>query len=122
MNRTRRILCKTPRLPLRCRVWIRWREREAVAENPAPDAVVDDDESVRIAMRRLLRSAHFDVEMFPSGAMARATTRYSERGGVALLISGGIYKEMVAASAGQYSGTDIKELIPCQNLITTSRT
>jgi FixJ family two-component response regulator len=31
-------------------------------------AVVDDEESVRIALRRLLRSAGFDVEAFPSGA------------------------------------------------------
>jgi FixJ family two-component response regulator len=31
-------------------------------------AVVDDEEPVRIALRRLLRSAGFDVEMFASGA------------------------------------------------------
>ncbi len=31
-------------------------------------AVVDDEEPVRIALRRLLRSAGFDVEAFPSGA------------------------------------------------------
>ena len=31
-------------------------------------AVVDDEEPVRIALRRLLRSASFDVETFPSGA------------------------------------------------------
>jgi len=31
-------------------------------------AVVDDDESVRTALQRLLRSARFDVEAFPSGA------------------------------------------------------
>ncbi len=31
-------------------------------------AVVDDEESVRIAFRRLLRSANLDVETFPSGA------------------------------------------------------
>jgi FixJ family two-component response regulator len=31
-------------------------------------AVVDDEEPVRIALRRLLRSADLDVEMFPSGA------------------------------------------------------
>lgn len=31
-------------------------------------AVVDDEEPVRIALRRLLRSADFEVEMFPSGA------------------------------------------------------
>ena len=31
-------------------------------------AVVDDEESVRIALRRLLRSANLDVETFPSGA------------------------------------------------------
>ena len=31
-------------------------------------AVVDDDEPVRVAMRRLFRSARLDVEMFPSGA------------------------------------------------------
>jgi two-component system response regulator FixJ len=31
-------------------------------------AIVDDDESVRIALRRFLRSASFDVEAFPSGA------------------------------------------------------
>lgn len=31
-------------------------------------AVVDDEESVRIALRRLLRSAGFDVETFSSGA------------------------------------------------------
>ena len=31
-------------------------------------AVVDDEEPVRIALRRLLRSAEFDVETFPSGA------------------------------------------------------
>ena len=31
-------------------------------------AVVDDEESVRIALRRLLRSAGLDVETFPSGA------------------------------------------------------
>jgi FixJ family two-component response regulator len=30
-------------------------------------AVVDDEESVRIALRRLLRSAGLDVETFPSG-------------------------------------------------------
>jgi FixJ family two-component response regulator len=30
-------------------------------------AVVDDEKSVRIAVERLLRSANFDVEMFPSG-------------------------------------------------------
>jgi FixJ family two-component response regulator len=31
-------------------------------------AVVDDEEPVRIALRRLLRSAGLDVETFPSGA------------------------------------------------------
>jgi FixJ family two-component response regulator len=31
-------------------------------------AVVDDEEPVRIALRRLLRSASLDVETFPSGA------------------------------------------------------
>ncbi len=31
-------------------------------------AVVDDDESVRLALRRLLRSAKLDVETFASGA------------------------------------------------------
>jgi len=31
-------------------------------------AVVDDEEPNRIALRRLLRAAKFDVEMFPSGA------------------------------------------------------
>ena len=31
-------------------------------------AVVDDDDAVRIALRRLLRSAHLDVEIFASGA------------------------------------------------------
>ena len=31
-------------------------------------AVVDDEEPVRIALRRLLRSADLDVETFPSGA------------------------------------------------------
>lgn len=31
-------------------------------------AIVDDEEPVRIALRRLLRSASFDVETFPSGA------------------------------------------------------
>ena len=31
-------------------------------------AVVDDEEPVRIALRRLLRSADFEVETFPSGA------------------------------------------------------
>ena len=31
-------------------------------------AVVDDEEAVRIALRRLLRSAEFDVETFPTGA------------------------------------------------------
>ncbi len=31
-------------------------------------AVVDDEEPVRIALRRLLRSANLDVETFPSGA------------------------------------------------------
>ncbi len=31
-------------------------------------AVVDDEESVRIALRRLLRSANLEVETFPSGA------------------------------------------------------
>jgi FixJ family two-component response regulator len=31
-------------------------------------AVVDDEEPVRIALRRLLRSADLEVEMFPSGA------------------------------------------------------
>ena len=31
-------------------------------------AVVDDDEAVCNALRRLLRSARFDVETFPSGA------------------------------------------------------
>lgn len=31
-------------------------------------AVVDDEESVRIALRRLLRSANLDVETYPSGA------------------------------------------------------
>ncbi|HEY9171177.1 MAG TPA: response regulator [Verrucomicrobiae bacterium] len=31
-------------------------------------AVVDDEESVRIALRRLLRSANLDVETFSSGA------------------------------------------------------
>lgn len=31
-------------------------------------AVVDDEEPVRTALRRLLRSASFDVETFPSGA------------------------------------------------------
>ena len=30
-------------------------------------AVVDDEKSVRIAVERLLRSANFDVETFPSG-------------------------------------------------------
>ena len=37
-------------------------------QNRACIAVVDDDESVRVALRRLLRSAQFDVETFPSGA------------------------------------------------------
>jgi FixJ family two-component response regulator len=31
-------------------------------------AIVDDEEPVRIALRRLLRSADLDVETFPSGA------------------------------------------------------
>lgn len=31
-------------------------------------AVVDDEEPVRVALRRLLRSAGLDVETFPSGA------------------------------------------------------
>jgi FixJ family two-component response regulator len=31
-------------------------------------AVVDDEKPVRIAVERLLRSANFDVETFPSGA------------------------------------------------------
>ena len=31
-------------------------------------AVVDDEEPVRIALRRLLRSANLDAETFPSGA------------------------------------------------------
>lgn len=30
-------------------------------------AVVDDDESVRVALQRLLRSARLDVQTFPSG-------------------------------------------------------
>ena len=31
-------------------------------------AIVDDDESMRIALRRFLRAASLDVEAFPSGA------------------------------------------------------
>jgi FixJ family two-component response regulator len=40
-------------------------------------AIVDDDESVRLALRRLLRSANLDVETFPSGVefLASCETR-----------------------------------------------
>lgn len=38
-----------------------------MSKTPPLIAVVDDEESVRIALRRLLRSASLDVETFPSG-------------------------------------------------------
>lgn len=43
-------------------------EFTAVSETRPLIAVVDDEESVRIALRRLLRSANLDVETFSSGA------------------------------------------------------
>jgi len=41
-------------------------------------AVVDDEESVRKALQRLIRSAGFDVETFPSGAEFLTSMQHHE--------------------------------------------
>ena len=41
-------------------------------------AVVDDEESVRKALQRLIRSAGFDVETFPSGAEFLTSMQHRE--------------------------------------------
>ena len=59
-----RLLAQSP-IPLPAAVRLRWAN---VTKTRPVIAIVDDEEAIRKALTRLLRSAGLDVETFPSGA------------------------------------------------------